>query len=99
MWAPQGTQAGHGVGKGARATGEGGEHSGACQGARAKYPKKLLEGAAGQIWGTSSPLGAPRVLRVGLGSPHLPAPRAPQGEAECDAGWWRAVFPCRLREQ
>lgn len=86
MWAPRGTQAGHSAGKGARAAGEGGEHYRVCQGAWAKYPKKLLEGAAGNIRDTSSPLGAPRASRVGLGSPHLPAPGVPWGEAERDTG-------------
>lgn len=76
MWAPQDTQAGHSVGKGARATGEGEEHHRACQGAWVKYPKKLLEGATRHIWGTSGLLGAPRELHVGLGSP---PPSRPQG--------------------
>lgn len=35
-----------------------------------------VEGGARHMWGTSSPFGAPRMLHVGLGSPHLPAPRA-----------------------
>jgi len=64
VWAPQCTQDGQGAGKGARAAGEGDEHCGACQGAWAKYPKKLVEAAAGHRWGTSSPSGAPRVSYV-----------------------------------
>lgn len=57
-----------------------------CQGAWAKYPKKQLDGADGQIWGTFNPLGAPRLQLWGWNLFHLPIATVPQRGAKPDMG-------------
>lgn len=93
VWTSWGTQAGHGVGKGARAAGEGDENCGVCQVPGQNTPKSCWRGQLSSFEASRAPRGLPGCYMGGWDTPVSLSPGCHGGNPSVTLGDGVLFFP------